>query len=138
MTSIADGEVDKFFEPMGCCRDVDDFEKLNRIGEGTYGTVYRARDRRTQRIVALKRVILHNEASDGVRAVHASGVPRFVVYLIVSLPLVSDHNATRDQALTAPASPELRAATGRCGWSQALQVLNWRLRYTLAYWLANR
>jgi serine/threonine protein kinase len=58
--------VDAFFEPLGGCRDVNAFEKLNRIGEGTYGTVYRARDRDTQRIVALKRVILHNEASDGV------------------------------------------------------------------------
>ncbi|KAJ0404108.1 hypothetical protein ATCC90586_007364 [Pythium insidiosum] len=65
--AVADDAVDAFFEPLGVCRDVEDFEKLNRIGEGTYGTVYRARDRRSQRIVALKRVLLHNEGSDGVR-----------------------------------------------------------------------
>ncbi|RLN43558.1 hypothetical protein BBJ28_00024706 [Nothophytophthora sp. Chile5] len=53
------------FEPLGRCRDVEDFEKLNRIGEGTYGTVYRARDRTTRQLVALKRVLLHNEASEG-------------------------------------------------------------------------
>ncbi|KDO27987.1 CMGC/CDK protein kinase [Saprolegnia parasitica CBS 223.65] len=53
------------FEAFGTCRDVDEFEKLNRIGEGTYGTVYRARDRATGEIVALKRVILHNEKQDG-------------------------------------------------------------------------
>ncbi|KAJ0401081.1 hypothetical protein P43SY_005686 [Pythium insidiosum] len=63
--AVADDAVDAFFEPLGVCRDVEDFEKLNRIGEGTYGTVYRARDRRSQRIVALKRVLLHNEGSDG-------------------------------------------------------------------------
>jgi len=55
-----------FLEPFGRCRDVDEFEKLNRIGEGTYGTVYRARDRKSGEIVALKRVILHNEKHDGV------------------------------------------------------------------------
>ncbi|OQR91958.1 cyclin-dependent kinase 10-like isoform X1 [Achlya hypogyna] len=53
------------FESFGACRDVDEFEKLNRIGEGTYGTVYRARDKVSGEIVALKRVILHNEKQDG-------------------------------------------------------------------------
>lgn len=57
----------RLFSPLGRCRDVEEFEKLNRIGEGTYGTVYRARDRRSQQIVALKRVLLHNESSEGVR-----------------------------------------------------------------------
>ncbi|GAB9465759.1 Cmgc/cdk protein kinase [Globisporangium polare] len=58
-------DAERHFEPLGACRDVEEFEKLNRIGEGTYGTVYRARDRRSGRVVALKRVILHNEASEG-------------------------------------------------------------------------
>ena len=35
-----------------------EFEKLNRIGEGTYGVVYRARDARNDRIVALKKMKL--------------------------------------------------------------------------------
>ena len=38
------------------CRSVTRFEKLNLIGEGTYGTVYRARDRSTGDIVALKKI----------------------------------------------------------------------------------
>lgn len=45
-------EKDKF----GRCRNVCVFEKLNRIGEGTYGIVYRARDSETNEIVALKKV----------------------------------------------------------------------------------
>lgn len=35
---------------------VSDYEKLHRLGEGTYGVVYKARDRRTGEIVALKKV----------------------------------------------------------------------------------
>lgn len=38
------------------CRMVTDFEKLNRVGEGTYGIVFRARDMRSNEIVALKKV----------------------------------------------------------------------------------
>src|SRR5688572_6912526 len=41
---------------LGRCRPVTDFEKLNCIGEGTYGVVYRARDRRDGKIYALKRM----------------------------------------------------------------------------------
>jgi hypothetical protein len=50
----------------GNCNPVDRFEKINKIGAGTYGTVYRARNKETNEIVALKRVILHNEKQDGV------------------------------------------------------------------------
>ena len=49
----------------GSCRDVNHYEKLNRIGQGTYGTVYRGREKVTGEIVALKKVILHNEHKDG-------------------------------------------------------------------------
>ena len=41
---------------FGHCRNVIEFEKLNRIGEGTYGVVYRARDTKSNTIVALKKV----------------------------------------------------------------------------------
>lgn len=36
----------------------DGFEKLLKIGEGSYGVVYSAVDRRTKRKVALKRIRL--------------------------------------------------------------------------------
>ena len=43
---------------MDCfaCRKVADYEKLARIGAGTYGTVYRARDKTSNEIVALKKL----------------------------------------------------------------------------------
>lgn len=43
------------------CRSVDDFERLNRIDEGTYGVVYRARDKRSGEVVALKKVKMDKE-----------------------------------------------------------------------------
>uniref|UniRef100_A0A3P9H4W7 Cyclin-dependent kinase 10 n=1 Tax=Oryzias latipes TaxID=8090 RepID=A0A3P9H4W7_ORYLA len=46
---------------FGSCRSVREFEKLNRIGEGTYGIVYRARDTRSNEIVALKKVRMDKE-----------------------------------------------------------------------------
>ncbi|CAG2120393.1 unnamed protein product, partial [Medioppia subpectinata] len=48
-------------DQLGKCRLVTEFEKLNRIGEGTYGIVYRARDTRTDEIVALKRMRMDRE-----------------------------------------------------------------------------
>lgn len=35
---------------------VSSYERLNRIGEGAYGTVYRAVDKQTNTLVALKKV----------------------------------------------------------------------------------
>ena len=46
---------------LGNCRSVSEFEKLNRIGEGTYGIVYRARDRQSNEIVALKKIRMNKE-----------------------------------------------------------------------------
>ncbi|CAO2042788.1 unnamed protein product [Urochloa humidicola] len=43
------------------CRSVDEFERLNKINEGTYGVVYRARDKKTNEIVALKKVKMEKE-----------------------------------------------------------------------------
>lgn len=42
------------------------FEKLEQVGEGTYGQVYRARDRVTNQIVALKKIRMEHE-KEGVR-----------------------------------------------------------------------
>ncbi|KAF8010512.1 hypothetical protein BT93_J1213 [Corymbia citriodora subsp. variegata] len=47
------------------CRSVFEYERLNKINEGTYGVVYRARDMKTGEIVALKKVKMSQQDSDG-------------------------------------------------------------------------
>lgn len=55
--------ITAFIGVPGCksCRSVDSYEKLHKIDEGTYGVVYKARDRQSGDIVALKQVKLLNQ-----------------------------------------------------------------------------
>ncbi|XP_065221832.1 cyclin-dependent kinase 11B-like [Planococcus citri] len=50
-----------YFPAIQGCRSVEEFQCLNRIEEGTYGVVYRAREKRTDKIVALKRLKMEKE-----------------------------------------------------------------------------
>ena len=43
------------------CRSVEEFECLNKIEEGAYGVVYRAKDKKANEIVALKRLKMEKE-----------------------------------------------------------------------------
>lgn len=47
--------------PQGASRSVKLYEKVEQVGEGTYGQVYKARSKETGQIVALKRVRMDNE-----------------------------------------------------------------------------
>ncbi|KAL9559725.1 hypothetical protein PS6_000595 [Mucor atramentarius] len=46
---------------LRACRHVDCFERLNHIEEGSYGIVFRARDKETDEVVALKKLKLQPE-----------------------------------------------------------------------------
>lgn len=43
------------------CKVMQKYEKLEKIGEGTYGTVFKGKNRETLEIVALKRVRLDED-----------------------------------------------------------------------------
>lgn len=50
-----------YFPAIQGCRSVEEFVCINRVEEGTYGVVYRARDKRTGETVALKRLKMEKE-----------------------------------------------------------------------------
>ncbi len=52
---LAPVELTPYFPLLQGCRSVDEYERLNLIDEGAYGVVFRARDRATGAIYALKK-----------------------------------------------------------------------------------
>lgn len=62
LTAVA-GEAIKGWIP----RRADSFQKMDKIGQGTYSSVYRARDNETGKIVALKKVRFVNMDPESVR-----------------------------------------------------------------------
>ncbi|XP_071728376.1 cyclin-dependent kinase G-1-like [Rutidosis leptorrhynchoides] len=50
------------FGMMPSCRNVFEYEKLGKISEGTYGVVYKARDKKNGEVVALKKVKIGKES----------------------------------------------------------------------------
>uniref|UniRef100_A0A8C4R356 cyclin-dependent kinase n=1 Tax=Eptatretus burgeri TaxID=7764 RepID=A0A8C4R356_EPTBU len=54
-------ELPPYLPAIQGCRSVEEFQCLNRIEEGTYGVVYRAKDKKTDEVVALKRLKMEKE-----------------------------------------------------------------------------
>ncbi|KAJ5830262.1 uncharacterized protein N7525_008515 [Penicillium rubens] len=43
------------------CSNIRDYEFLDKLGEGTFGEVYKARSKKDAKIVALKKILMHHE-----------------------------------------------------------------------------
>ncbi|KAK5649248.1 hypothetical protein RI129_000277 [Pyrocoelia pectoralis] len=54
-------DLPPYYPAIQGCRSVNEFQLLNHINEGTYGVVYRARDKHNNDIVALKRLKMEKE-----------------------------------------------------------------------------
>lgn len=61
----------------------EQYEKLEKIGEGTYGKVFKARDRQTGRLVALKKTRLEVECIFWRHFNHSCGLGCHRVSLLV-------------------------------------------------------
>ncbi|KAF8719882.1 hypothetical protein HU200_024643 [Digitaria exilis] len=61
MAVAAPGQINIEGSPTWGSRGIDCFEKLEQIGEGTYGQVFMAKEKETKEIVALKKIRMDNE-----------------------------------------------------------------------------
>ncbi|XP_022644734.1 cyclin-dependent kinase 9-like [Varroa jacobsoni] len=52
-------KIDDFNFPF--CDDINKYEKVTKIGQGTFGEVFKAKHRQTKKLVALKKVLMDNE-----------------------------------------------------------------------------
>ncbi|KJE89337.1 hypothetical protein CAOG_08444 [Capsaspora owczarzaki ATCC 30864] len=59
--AAATSRIEKYYPAFQGCRSVDEYTRLNQIEEGSYGVVFRARDVRSGRIYALKRLKMEKE-----------------------------------------------------------------------------
>ena len=62
MASAQQPQAQRFVQEAS---QLDKYERLEKLGEGTYGIVYKCRDLRTGEMVALKKIRLEKE-DDGV------------------------------------------------------------------------
>ena len=71
---------------------MENFHKIEKIGEGTYGIVYKATDKITEQVVALKKIRLETE-SEGV----PSTAIREISLLKVNFRISMQHNCLNER-----------------------------------------
>ncbi len=81
----------------GCSR-IGDYEQMGKLGEGTFGEVHRARSKKTGAIVALKKILMHNEKD---------GFPITALREIKLLKLLSHPNVLRLEEMAVEHQPKV-------------------------------
>ncbi|KAK8944775.1 hypothetical protein KSP39_PZI008445 [Platanthera zijinensis] len=113
------GDYSLLIPVKNCAGDqMDQYEKVEKIGEGTYGVVYKARDKLTNETIALKKIRLEQEDE---------GVPSTAIREISLLKEMQHGNIEESQppsllACSKPrspssSSPRPRVASRRSSWS---------------------
>ncbi|KAL4557526.1 hypothetical protein LXL04_035707 [Taraxacum kok-saghyz] len=98
MTAAAYGQLNLEESPSWGSRSVDCFEKLEQIGEGTYGQVYMARELKTGEIVALKKIRMDNEKE---------GFPITAIREIKILKKLQHENVIKLKEIVTSSGPEV-------------------------------
>lgn len=71
---------------------MDRYEKLSRLGEGSYGVVYKCRDRDTGTLVAIKRFV-ESEDDPAIRKIALREIrllkvsPRYIIHLLSKITI---------------------------------------------------
>ncbi|KAL8134008.1 cyclin-dependent kinase C-1-like [Apium graveolens] len=91
------GQLNLEESPTWGSRNIDCFQKLEQIGEGTYGQVYMARDNKTGEIVALKKIRMDNEKE---------GFPITAIREIKILKKLQHENVIRLKEIVTSTGPE--------------------------------
>ncbi|KAG9147672.1 hypothetical protein Leryth_015735 [Lithospermum erythrorhizon] len=88
-------------------RSIECFEKLEQIGEGTYGQVYMAKEKKTGEIVALKKIRMDNEKE---------GFPITAIREIKILKKLQHENVIKLKEIVTSTGPEAdeEAKPGNC------------------------
>ena len=63
ITQMNPKDREKFYDELEFpfCDEVNKYEKMAKIGQGTFGEVFKARHKKNKKIVALKKVLMENE-----------------------------------------------------------------------------
>ncbi|KAF2114929.1 kinase-like domain-containing protein [Lophiotrema nucula] len=73
------------------CSKIGEYEMMRKLGEGTFGEVHQARQLRTGRVFALKKILMHNEKD---------GFPITALREIKILKMLSDDNILKLEEMT--------------------------------------
>lgn len=96
----------KAVEPMrrkySGCSNIKEYENGRKLGEGTFGEVYQAKRRKTGEIVALKKILMHNEKE---------GFPITALREIKLLKTLDHLNVIRLEEMAVERSGELKKKT---------------------------
>ncbi|KAL8845862.1 MAG: hypothetical protein Q9221_009005 [Calogaya cf. arnoldii] len=110
----------------GACASIQNYERLNQLGEGTYGVVFRAKEHRSSKIVALKQVRIPPE--DG-----QNGVPITALREISILRLLKHENIVNvlDVAVGSPMD-EVYMVMEYCEQDMATLLDELRVKFTMS------
>jgi cyclin-dependent kinase 9 len=88
---------EKFLEELEFpfCDEVNKYEKMAKIGQGTFGEVFKARHKKNKKIVALKKVLMENE-KEGVSYVLVRNILKYIILTSFLFDSVPYHCLERD------------------------------------------